>query len=71
MEMALAKMDGVAIDGDAIIEQLRPKDDLTEKYRKYQCKYDTLQDVLVGCKSADEIGEIGEWLKSIRKVAQK
>lgn len=64
-------MENVDLNAEAIIECLKPKDELSQHIVKYQSKFDAHNDVLFGLKSVDEIENMDQWLKTIKKISSK
>lgn len=71
LEQQLAIMENVDLNAEAIIECLKPKDELSQHIVKYQSKFDAHNDVLFGLKSVDEIENMDQWLKTIKKISSK
>ena len=49
----------------------KPRDEVSQCIVKCQVKHSALQDTLAGLKSKEEIGDVQEWLKNVRKISAK
>ena len=49
----------------------KPKDEITEEMVKQQRKAEAMQNAITGFMSVDEITDLKDWLKNIRKASSK
>lgn len=52
-------------------EIFKPKDEITEELVKQQRKAEAMQNAITGFMSVDEITDLKDWLKNIRKASSK
>ena len=52
-------------------EIFKPKDEITEEIVKQQRKCEAMQNAITGFMSVDEITDLKDWLKNIRKASSK
>jgi len=72
MQEAIDLTDQADMGADELIEELfRPRDEITEKLLKKDIKLRAIQESLEGLRAVDDIEDVREWTKSVRKLAAK
>lgn len=72
MQEEIDKIEQSELTPDELIEELfGPKDELAEKLMKKDVKLRSIQDTLEGLRQIDEISDLKEWTKQVRKMSAK
>ena len=72
LEEKLASMSDINLDGDMIQKEIfKPKSDIAASIVKFECKQLAIGDVLAGLKKDDDITDIKDFLKNVRKLSAK
>ena len=68
----LDKMASVDMSGELIQKDIfKPNSDIAASIMKFECKQLAVQDTLMGLKSVDDITDLSDFLRNVRKLSEK